>query len=138
MYSTEQDILKRIRKREFDKLVESISGEPASADILSEAISTADSIIDGYLKNVVKTLPLTEPPEVITDCSATISIYILHSRIQYHDIPAFWKQRYDAAVSYLRDVSKGLANLETTIEEADIQESITSYYNINVFNRDGY
>lgn len=138
MYSTEQDILKRIRKREFDKLVESISGEPESADILTEAISTADSIIDGYLKNVVKTLPLAEPPEVITDCSATISIYILHSRIQYHDIPAFWKQRYDAAVSYLRDVSKGLANLETTIEQEDMQESITAYYNVREFNRDVY
>src|SRR5690606_2836594 len=138
MYSTQQDILKRIRKREFDKLVESNSGEPISEDILTEAISTADSIIDGYLKNVVKTLPLAEPPEVIVDCSATIAIYILHSRIQYHDIPPFWKERYDAAVSYLRDVSKGLANLETTIAEADMQESIAAYYNINVFNREGY
>lgn len=59
-YSTQEDILKRIRKRELDKLIESLDGEPDSADILTEAISTADSIIDGYLKSVVKALPLTE------------------------------------------------------------------------------
>ena len=112
MYSTQDDILKRIRKRELDKLTESSEGEPDSADILTEAVSTADSIIDGYLKSVVKTLPLTEVPEAITDCSANIAIYILHSRIQYHDVPEFWKERYDNSIAYLKDVSRGLANIE--------------------------
>lgn len=138
MYSTQDDILKRIRKRELDKLIESTTGEPDSADILTEAVSTADSIIDGYLKSVVKTLPHTDIPEAITDCSANISIYILHSRIQYHDVPEFWKERYDTCISYLKDVSKGLANIEAAIEDEEQQDSLKAYSNQNVFNRNLY
>ncbi|MCB0724239.1 MAG: DUF1320 domain-containing protein [Ignavibacteriae bacterium] len=137
-YSTQEDILKRIRKRELDKLIESLDGEPDSADILTEAISTADSIIDGYLKSVVKALPLTEVPEAVIDCSANIAIYILHSRIQYHDVPEFWKERYDNCISYLKDVSKGLANIEAVIDEDDQQDSLKAYSNENVFNRNLY
>lgn len=138
MYSTQDDILKRIRKRELDKLIDSTEGEPGSADILNEAIAAADSIIDGYLKNAVKTLPMEDPPEAIVDCSANIAIFILHSRIQYHNIPQFWKERYDICISYLRDVSKGLANLDKTIDKDEQQDSIKTYYNTNVFKRDIY
>lgn len=137
-YSSQEDILKRIRKRELDKLTESSEGEPSSADILTEAVATADSIIDGYLKSVVKILPLTEIPEAITDCSANIAIYILHSRIQYHDVPEFWKERYENCIAYLKDVSRGLANLESAIDEADQQDSLKTYSNRNVFNRNLY
>jgi len=138
MYSTQDDILKRIRKRELDKLTESSEGEPESIDILAEAVSTADSLIDGYLKSVVKTLPLTDIPEAITDCSANIAIYILHSRIQYHDVPVFWKERYENSIAYLKDVSRGLANIEASIDEDEQQDSLKAYSNSNFFNRNLY
>lgn len=70
--------------------------------------------------------------------AANIAIYILHSRIQYHDVPEFWKERYENSIAYLKDVSRGLANIEASIEEDEQQDSLKAYYNNTVFDRNLY
>lgn len=130
-YSTEEDILKRIKLSEYNKLVAvEEDDEITSNDILTEAIATADSIIDSYLQGRIEDLPLDDPPKSIVQCSCDIVIYNLHSRIQYIDIPEWINQRYLACMKWLSDISKGLANIDTsTLTESETESGGVSYGN---------
>lgn len=123
-YSTEEEILKRIKKSEYDKLVAVSSGDGLTADEISdEAIATADSIIDSYLQNRISDLPIDTPPRSIVQASCDIAIYNLHSRIQYVDIPEWVNARYLAVMQWLKDIAKGLANIDTSTLTSDETES---------------
>ena len=87
-------------------------------DFLTEAFATADSFINGYLKRIISELPLETPPESIKQCSYNITIYNLHDRIQYMDIPKWVQTKYDATIKFLKDVSAGNADI------SDIDDSI--------------
>lgn len=127
-YSTETDFLKRLAKPDYDELVAPKDGDELEAeDILDEAISTADAIIDSYIMNVVDTVPLDEPSKMITQCSVDIAIFNLHSRIQYDRIPEWVKDRYDAAIAWLKDVSSGKANLGLSETEDEERIDRTAY-----------
>lgn len=135
MYCTETDILKVIKKAEYDKLTASDSGVTTAAQIRDEAIADADSLINGYLKNAVKVLPLADVPKSIKQCSVDIAIFNLHARIQYDEIPDFWKDRYDARIAFLKDISKGIAGLDQTVVSDDEESNIDVNQNTNVFDR---
>lgn len=105
MYSDKEYFLTKINSDELDKLI----GE--SEDNLDSAIQAADSLIDSYLTNVAATLPLTDPPDIIKQLSFDITMYHLHDRIQYADIPERIKLKYDDAINFLKDVARGLANI---------------------------
>jgi phage gp36-like protein len=127
-YSTEPDFLKRISKEDYDELVKPVTGDTlAAADIRDEAIETADDMINSYLLNVVTAVPLDEPPKVITQCSVDIAIFNLHSRIQYDRIPEWVKDRYDACISWLKDIASGKANLGLSETEEEERVDRTSY-----------
>lgn len=136
MYCTKTDILKRIKKAQYDALTAPDAEGITEENILNEAIAGADSTIDGYLKKVTKVLPMASPPKSITDCSCTIAIFNLHARIQYDQIPEFWKDKYDAAIAFLRDVSKGMADLSVEIEETNRVTMIKAHGSGRVFGRD--
>ncbi len=120
-YSAEADFLKRISKEVYDELVAPITGDTlTAAQIRDEAIATADDTINSYISSAVDTVPLDEPTKMIVQCSVDISIFNLHSRIQYDRIPEWVKDRYDACISWLKDVQSGKANLGlSTTEEAE-------------------
>lgn len=80
-------------------------------DYLTQAVATADSFIDGYLKKVVTSLPLESPSESIKQCAYNITIYNLHDRIQYMDIPAWVSEKYKSTISFLKDISNGNADI---------------------------
>lgn len=80
-------------------------------DFLDQAIATADSFVNGYLKKVMSTLPVTTPNDAIKQCSYNIAIFNLHDRIQYMDIPEWVKTKYEKTMQFLKDVSNGNADL---------------------------
>lgn len=117
-YSTEADFLKRISKEVYDELTAPVEGDDlTSANIRDEAIATSDETIDSYISSAVGTVPLDEPTKVITQCSVDIAIFNLHSRIQYDRIPEWVKDRYDACISWLKDIQSGKANLGLSEDE---------------------
>lgn len=130
-YSTTSDILKRIRKPDYDKLTLVYAGDGLTSEgIKDEAIATADSIIDSYLQKRIADLPLDAPPKSIVQASCDIAIYNLHSRIQYIDIPEWVSVRYNAAISWLRDISRGVAEIETGgLAEAETESGGVDYEN---------
>lgn len=137
-YCTETDILKVIKKAEYDKLTAGDTGVTTSAQIKDEAIADADSLINGYLKNAVKVLPLVFVPKSIKACSVDITIFNLHARIQYDDIPQFWKDRYDAKIAFLKDISKGIVGLDQTVTADDENSNVDVNQNDAVFGRNTF
>ncbi|MBK9333855.1 MAG: DUF1320 domain-containing protein [Ignavibacteria bacterium] len=127
-YSLEADFLKRISKEVYDELTAPVSGDGLTAeDIIEDAIDTADNTIDSYISSAVSTVPLDEPTKMITQCSVDISIFNLHSRVQYDRIPEWVKDRYDACISWLKDVQSGKANLGLSEAEEDERVDKTVY-----------
>lgn len=135
-YSTEADLLKRIKKIEYDKLVAPSTGDGLTAgNIRDEAIASADSLIDSYLQNRISSLPLDEPPKAIVQCSCDIVIYNLHCRIQYQDIPEWVQTRYNYCIKYLQDIAKGLVSLSSeSIADETYSEGISYETERSIFN----
>ena len=128
MYSTEADFLKRISKEDYDELVRPRTGDNlTAANIRDEAIETADEVINSYIMSAVSTVPLDEPTKMITQCSVDIAIFNLHSRVQYDRIPEWVKDRYDACMSWLKDVQSGKANLGLDADEEEERLDKTTY-----------
>lgn len=118
-YSDKDYFLTKINEDTLDTL----TGE--EDDNLTSAIADADSLIDSYLRTIVS-VPIDDPPDIIRRISYDIAIFYLHDRIQYSDIPDFVRDKYDAAISFLKDLSSGKASLNlpetsTSTEETNIE-----------------
>ncbi|MCI0450500.1 MAG: DUF1320 domain-containing protein [Chlorobi bacterium] len=131
MYSDKNYFLTKIKLEELNNLTET------SDSNLNDAIAAADSLIDGYLKKVVKTLPLNPVPEIIKQTSYQIALYFLHDRIQYSDIPERVALNYDNAISFLIDVASGKANIHV-VDDANLNPQIEFETDENVFNRESF
>lgn len=135
-YSDKTYFLKKIKESELDTLIVNDAGTPQDS-YLEDAITSADNMIDTYIRNVVNTLPLDPVPETIAQCSYFIASYYLHDRIQYNDIPVRVKDNYDIAINLLKDIAAGKASLEG-VEEDDIDAQVDYDVNDNIFTRDSF
>lgn len=135
-YTDKAYFLTKIKDTELDKLLLDGSDVPQD-DYLVEAIKSADSVIDGYLRNAVDTVPLVTVPDMIKQYSYFIALYFLHDRIQYNEIPQRVKDNYDLSINYLKDVAAGKATLEGIAE--DEQDEFIDYdVNTNIFTRNSF
>lgn len=135
-YTDKAYFLTKIKDTELDKLLLDGSDVPQD-DYLVEAIKSADSVIDGYLRNAVNTVPLVTVPDMIKQYSYFIALYFLHDRIQYNEIPQRVKDNYDLSINYLKDVASGKASIEG-IEEDEQDEFIDYDVNTNIFTRNSF
>lgn len=135
-YSDRTYFLKRIKESELDTLTVNDAGTPQES-YLTDAIASADNMIDNYLRNVVNTLPLDPAPESIAQCSYYIASYYLHDRIQYNDIPERVKDNYDIAINLLKDIASGKASIEG-VDEDDLDSQVDYDVNDILFKRDSF
>ena len=88
-------------------------GMPASGqidpDMVARAISDADAMIDGYLRERY-VVPLASPPPEISAISAAIAIWKLHAFEPGKKI----ETDYRDARETLKDIAKGLNKLDVT------------------------
>lgn len=117
----------KIKAEEIEKLTDS------DIDVLNSAISSADSLINTYLKNIAVTLPLSPVPEIIKQCSYDIAIFYLHDRIQYSEIPQWVKDKYNAAIDFLTKIAKGIITLEIETEDSSSENYQKPDENIKYF-----
>jgi len=116
--------LQRIKEEDLNELT---GGDDAN---LVVAVEDADSLIDGYLRARVDTLPLTVDtetgaviPKFIKKISFTLAVYYLHDRIQPNDIPERIKDNYDTAIDNLKSIASGKISLDEAVVAADDVES---------------
>lgn len=85
--------------------------EDPGAVVLSEsrleaALTNASQVIDGYIQNRV-TLPLASVPGILVQRCADIARYLLDRNRTRDEV----RLRYEDAIAWLKDVSKGVVNL---------------------------
>jgi len=107
-YCSESDLLMLISPVELAELTAE-SGDTPDSQVVAEAISRADGEIDSYLGSRYA-LPLLPAPAQVKGLSMDMSIYHLYSRRSA--VPPVRRARYEAALSFLKQVAAGEAVLE--------------------------
>jgi phage gp36-like protein len=107
-YCTENDLLSMIPVKELAELTAETGDTPDSL-VVADAINRAEAEIDAYL-GVRYTLPLSPVPDQVKGLSVDISLYHLYSRRSV--APPVRRQKYEAAVSFLKQVATGEALVE--------------------------
>jgi len=85
------------------------SGDTPDSLVVAEAITQADAEIDAYL-GTRYALPLAPVPPQVKGLSVDMTVYHLYSRRSV--APSVRRQRYEAAVSFLKQVAAGNVVLE--------------------------
>ena len=108
-YSTQDDILNLTDETSLIQLTDKANIGAIDAAKVTRAIADADATIDSYCQSRYP-IPLSPVPDKIRQISVDIAIYNLYS-ISDLGMPDVRKDRNKDAISFLRDVSKGLISL---------------------------
>jgi phage gp36-like protein len=109
-YCTQSDLITMIPLKELAELTAD-SGETPDSLVVDEAIHRADAEIDAYL-GMRHTLPLAPVPDQVKGLSIDMALYHLYSRRSV--APTVRRQKYEAAVAFLKLVAAGEAVVEDT------------------------
>jgi phage gp36-like protein len=105
--------------------------------VIDDAIESADAIIDSYCA-VKYPVPFTDVPKRVKNLSADIATFnLFQKRSSSLGMPESVRQAYEDAISFLKDVSKGLASLGS--EPAPGNTAVTTVKvksNARVFTKD--
>jgi phage gp36-like protein len=107
-YSMQADLLEQISSDKLTQLTDDADTGSIDADVIARAIADADAEIDGYC-GTRYTVPFTTVPAIIRKVSVDITIYNLYARRK--GAPDDRQKRYDNAIKFLANVSKGLISL---------------------------
>lgn len=112
-YCTKQDLIDRFGERELIQLTDRATPPASVIDdtVVARAIADATALADGYIGKAYS-LPLATVPEVLTKLTADVARYYLHFKGVDKDSPI--QRAYDQALSYFRDVAKGVVQLVET------------------------
>jgi len=108
-YCTQDDILKMISPEELAELTAEAGGTPDS-QVVADAISRGEAEIEAYL-GTVYAVPLSPVPPLLKALAVDLAIYHLYSRRSV--VPQVRKQKYEAAVTFLKEVAAGQAVVAT-------------------------
>ncbi|TXI00294.1 MAG: DUF1320 domain-containing protein [Rhizobium sp.] len=113
-YCSKQDLIDRFGETELTQLTDRVNKPASTIDdiVVDRAIADATALADGYIGKVYG-LPLSEVPPTLTKATADIARYYLHSRGVEKDSPV--QRAYDQAVAWLKDISKGLVQLNDPV-----------------------
>jgi phage gp36-like protein len=135
-YCTQTDLEKLIPALSLAQLTTE-SGSIPDVDIVAEVIDQADAEIDSYCGRQYS-VPFSPVPDRIRTLSVDIAIYRAYLRRQLVPDPA--RQRYEDAINFLKDVSKGLAVIGTSDSPPDATSTgvntVTFSSNDRLFSRD--
>lgn len=123
-YATQADLETRFGSKELAKLTDRTAGSVIDAAVVDRALVDAAAEIDGYLA-VRYQLPLASVPVALAQPACDIARYNLWGERATEPI----KQRYEAAVSRLKDIAGGRFKLESAaplVEAAGSNEAIVS------------
>ena len=121
-YCSQSDLLTMISQEDLAELTAD-SGDLPDAFVVEDAIAQADAEIDAYLGNRY-TLPLTPAPPRVKALSVDMAIYHLYSRRNV--TPAVRRDKYEAAVAFLKAVAAGTLGLEGSEEAAAAAGEVAS------------
>ena len=133
-YSVQDDLLTMISQAELAALSADVGDEPDS-QVVAEAIARADAEIDAAC-GLRYAVPFSPVPERMKSLSADLAIYHLYSRRSV--APEVWRQKYQDALAFLKQVAAGQATLAGSGGEppAAAREAAEMDSNQRIFSRD--
>lgn len=105
-YATKQDLIDRFGQTELAQLTDRTNGTTIDDTVVGKALADADAEIDGYLASRY-TLPLSPVPLTLVRLAGDIARYYLYEDRVTEQV----KSRYDDAVKWLVNVSRGVVQL---------------------------
>ena len=115
-YCTQADLLEQISQDKLIQLTDDDDAGIVDSDMVTRAIADADAEIDSYCGTKYD-IPFSPVPVMIRKVSVDIAIYNLYARRQ--GAPEDRKERYDDAISFLKDIAKGIASLGSDAPSVD-------------------
>lgn len=106
-YCTQDDLLTMIPQAELAALTAE-SGDVPDGQVVTDAISRADAEIDASC-GMRYTVPFSPVPERVKALSVDLAIYHLYNRRAV--APEVWRQKYQNALAFLRQVAAGQVTL---------------------------
>jgi phage gp36-like protein len=110
MYCTQEDLENRIGEARVVQLADLDGDGVADEAVVEAAIDKADELIDAYLRSRY-IVPFTTVPGVVRDLSVDLALYFLH-QARRETIGERDRRSYDDAVTFLKNVSRGLAGID--------------------------
>jgi len=132
-YCAQVDILEQISKVELIQLSDDANAGVVDESVVTRGIADADAEIDGYCGNRYS-VPFIPVPELVRKLSVDIAVYNLYSRRQ--GAPEGRKERYDAAVQFLRYVADGKAVLPDDAVPESVFDRVSLSGPARVFSRE--
>lgn len=110
-YAVKQDLIDRFGEKELRELTDRVNRPPTTIDdtVVGRAVDDATALIDGYIGKKYS-LPLVTVPDILVKTAADIARYYLHGKAADKDSPV--TAAYNQAVAWLKDVAKGLVELD--------------------------
>jgi len=132
-YCSQDDLLKMIPALELAQLTTE-AGETPDAVVVAEAIAKAAGEIDAYLA-VRYILPLSATPPQVKNLAVDMALYHLYSRRSV--APQVRRQKYEAAVDFLKEVAAGHMVVEGAGEPSGEERQVGEFAGAaRVFQRD--
>ena len=100
LYADKEQLLKRYRAEDIADLTQDDETR------LNAVLASTSALIDGYVAPRYR-LPLQNKHDILTDAACDIAYYKLY----YVDVPESVRQRYEDAISLLKDIQSGKARL---------------------------
>jgi len=124
-YCIQSDLVEQIQENELIELTDDAGAGTVDTSVVARAIADADAEIDSYCARY--TLPFLPVPVMIRKVSVDVAIYNLFSRRSLIKLDDPRQKRYDNAIRFLRDVSKGVTTLgaDAPAESVDGQPQAT-------------
>jgi phage gp36-like protein len=126
MYATKSDLEKHSSAAAIVQLTDRADPPAGVADdaVIDQAIESASSLIDGYLRGRYG-VPLSAPPAEIRDCCVVLAYKELHTGGIY---PDGVQKDYDAKIKWLTAVSSGVVKLSVDAAPTETTESDSAEY----------
>lgn len=107
-YSTLSDILEQVDETTLTQITDDAGEGAVDEGVVERAVADADAEINGYCGRRYA-VPFADVPAIVRKISVEIAIYNMFAR--RGRVPEIRRTRYEDAVAFLRDVSKGLVSL---------------------------
>jgi len=131
-YCTQDDLIKELSEVTLIELTDDTGAGVVTVATVTDAIKDADSEIDIYCSRYQ--VPFNPVPDIIGKLSQDIAIYNLHSRRP--GMPENRKKRYDDAIKFLTNISKGIISLDVSVIESVSHDGVKVSSEDRVFTRD--
>lgn len=112
-YATLQTLTDQVGIDELTRSSDRDGDGVADAGVIDRALEDASNEVDSYIGAIYK-LPINPVPGILITYTGIIGLYRMSLETETYTEEK--RKRYDDAIRWLRDVSKGLASLDGAVE----------------------